>query len=162
MLAKINNKCYRLVKAKNVKLIRCYALRKNDILCEMYSTNTCICYKVLTGVHKGILVYSLLRLYPYIEYETKHVELTEETLDKLNKCVHIIRLYDFTIFLLRGIYLIIALISFAVLIYSSSISELNIVQRFFIYMITTMYIIVFLYMHIQVGDLHDKTLTINL
>ena len=162
MLAKINNKSYRLVKAKNVKLSRCCALRKNDILCEVYSTNTCICYKVLTGVHKGILVYSLLRWYPYTEYETEPVELTEEIFNKLNKCVHIIRLYDFTIFLLRAIYLIIALISLAVLIYSSSISELNIVQRFFLCIITTIYVFVFSYMHIQVGDLYDKMLTINL
>ena len=162
MLAKINNKSYRLVKAKNAKLSTCYELRKNDILCEIYSTNRCRCYEVLTGPHKGILVYSFIRLYPDIGHEAEPVELTEEILYKLNKCVHIIRLYDFTIFLLRAIYLIIALISLAVLIYSSSISELNIVQRFFIYVITTIYIFVFSYMHVQVGDLYDKMLTINL
>lgn len=162
MLVKINNKYYRLVKAKNVKLSRCYELRKNDILCEVYSTNVCRCYKVLTGVHKGILVYSLLRSYPYIEYKTEPVELTEEILNKLNKCVHIIRLYDFTIFLLRAIYLIIALISLAVLIYSSSISNLNIILVFLTCMVTTACTIVSTYMHIQVSDLYDKTLTINL
>lgn len=162
MLAKINNKSYRLAKAKNAKLSRCYQLRKNDILCEIYSTNTCICYEVLTGVHKGTRVYSLLSLYPYTEYETKHAELTEEVLNKLNRCVHIIRLYDFTILLLRIVYLVMALISFAVLIYSISISEVNIVQRFFICVITTIYIFVFSYMHIQVGDLYDKKLTVNL
>ena len=162
MLVRINNKSYRLVKAKNAKLSTCYKLRKNDILCERYSTNRCRCYEVLTGPRKGTLVYSFIRLYPYTEHETKYAELTEEVLDKLNRCVHIIRLHDFTILLLRAVYLVIALMSLAVLFYSSCVSELNIVERFFICMITTIYIFVFSYMHIQVRDLYDKELTVNL
>ena len=162
MLAKINNKSYRLVNAKNAKLSTCYELRKNDILCERYSTNRCRCYEVLTGPHKGILVYSFIRLYPYIGHEAEYITLNDDVYDKLQRCVHIIRLYNFIVLLLRIVYLVMALISFAVLIYSISISELDIVQRFFICTITTIYIFVFWYMRIQVSDLYDKELTVNL
>ena len=162
MLAKINNKSYRLVKAKNAKLSRCYELRKNDILCEIYSTNRCRCYEVLTGPHKGIHVYSFIRLYPYTEHEAEYITLNDDVYDKLQRCARIIRLYNFIVLLLRIVYLVMALISFAVLIYSISISEVNRVQRFFICVITTIYIFVFSYMHIQVRDLYDKKLTVNL